>query len=66
SKPLVRTQSLKKQKKSPECLFRAFLSFFQRLKVILLYWSIETKKPGEELRSAPFLPRSRAYLKSKD
>lgn len=29
-------------------------------------WRIETKKPGEELRSAPFLPRSMAYLKSED
>ena len=29
-------------------------------------WCIETKKPGEELRSAPFLPRSMDYLKSED
>ncbi len=29
-------------------------------------WCIETKKLGEELRSAPFLPRSMAYLKSEN
>ncbi|EGW46085.1 hypothetical protein WCP94_000946 [Bilophila wadsworthia] len=29
-------------------------------------WCIETKKPGEERRTAQFLPRSMAYLKSKD